>query len=38
VGKRESDEVEGEIRAAGRLATGINAISWRCKEEGTEIH
>lgn len=32
MGKRQYDEVEGEIRAVGRLATGINAILWRCKE------
>jgi hypothetical protein len=32
VGKRQSDEVGGEIIADGRLATGINAILWRCKE------
>jgi hypothetical protein len=32
VGKRQYDEVEGEIRVDGRLATGINAILWRCKE------
>jgi len=37
VEKRQYDEVEGEIRADGRLATGINVILWRCKE-GRKIH
>jgi hypothetical protein len=32
VGWRQGDGMEGEIRTDGRLANGMNAIWWRCKE------